>query len=144
MLDRDDERTRSDRPRKTRVLLAEDDDPLRDLLASILSLEGHIVTAVPTADAAQRALDGTVFDVIVTDIRMPGTSALEFVGQLRARGHELPIIMMTAFPDEGVREEALSLGTVLVAKPFSLDAMCIAIDWLLRVTSGEKATTWMH
>jgi DNA-binding response OmpR family regulator len=122
--------------RKSHILIAEDDEPLGELLASVITLDGHEVTVVPTADEMQRELrdeDGAhEFDVIITDIRMPGSSGLDVVESIRATGCAKPIIVMTAFPDDSVRIRAASLGTMLLAKPFPLDAMCLAINDLLQ------------
>jgi DNA-binding response OmpR family regulator len=145
--DRDNDTTRSRGQRDTRLLLAEDDEPLRDLLTSILSLEGHDVTAVASADDIMTELihDTGAYDVVVTDLRMPGSSALEVVAKLRASGHSVPIIVMTAFPDDAVRLQALSLGTMLIAKPFSLEAMCLAVEWMLDAHSTKKSgDAWVH
>jgi DNA-binding response OmpR family regulator len=120
------------------VLIAEDDGPLRDMLATILRLEGHHVTTVPSADAMLRAVgdrtdaDAPPFDVVLTDVRMPGSSGLDVVEMLRSDGHRIPIIVMTAFPDEGIRSRAHSLDTLLIAKPFSLETICFAIQSLVR------------
>lgn len=119
------------------VLIAEDDAPLRDMLETILRLEGHHVTTVPSADAMLRAVSSSThgeqpFDVVVTDVRMPGASGLDVVERLRADGFRLPIIVMTAFPDEGIRTRAHALDTLLIAKPFSLETICFAIQSLVR------------
>jgi len=124
---------------ETRVLIAEDDDPLRDMLETILRLEGHHVTTVSSAtDILQKVKDD--FDVILTDVRMPGVSGLDVVATLRNSGHQIPIIVMTAFPDDGTRLRAEALGTVLIAKPFSLNAICMTIAGLiLRKRGGRSA-----
>lgn len=118
------------------VLIAEDDGSLRDMLETILKLEGHHVTSVPSADAMLRAVGGSpragsAFDVLLTDVRMPGTSGLDVVATLRAEGHRLPIIVMTAFPDESTRCRAEELDALLIAKPFALDTICAAIQSLV-------------
>jgi CheY-like chemotaxis protein len=117
-----------------RVLIAEDDDPLRDMLETILRLEGHQVATVPSADemfAMVTTSNEHPFDVIVTDIRMPGGhSGLDIVATLRSTGHQIPIIVMTAFPDDGTRLRAEALNTLLIAKPFSLQTICSAIGRL--------------
>jgi DNA-binding response OmpR family regulator len=128
--------------RKSHILIAEDDEPLGELLASVIALDGHEVTVVPTADDMQRELRDVerahVFDVIITDIRMPGSSGLDVVESIRATGCAKPIIVMTAFPDDSVRVRAASLGTMLLAKPFALDAMCLAINDLLERPAAHE------
>ena len=133
-----------ERVRPTSILVAEDDPTLRELLAMILREEGHTVMTVASADAMKLELDRCgahrTFDVLVTDIRMPGTSGLDVVANLRAAGSTIPIIVMTAFPDDGVQERAVSLGALLVAKPFSLATICLAVDGLLASHREEHAS----
>ncbi len=133
-----------EKARRSSILLAEDHEPLRDLLATILRLEGYEVTPVSSADQMQRELDRSndsiAFDVIVTDMRMPGGSGLDVVSTLRASGSRIPVILMTAFPDDAVRERAASLGTIVVGKPFALDTICLALEWMLE--GRRQESTW--
>jgi DNA-binding response OmpR family regulator len=144
----DDEEETLPHPKHHRVLIAEDDDPLRDMLETILRLEGHQVATVPSADAmfAMVNRNDHRFDVIVTDVRMPGASGLDVVATLRSTGHKIPIIVMTAFPDDGTRLRAESLNTLLIAKPFSLQAICLAIEALIARPDHRTQTTtrWKH
>lgn len=134
----DDEPTIPGNRKNGRVLVAEDDTPLRELLSSILRLDGYDVTAVGNADEVRSRIEVEAYDVIVTDIRMPGTSGLDLVETLRAAGYETPVIVMTAFPDDSVRRRASSLRTMLLAKPFSLESMCFAVEWMLELCDDDR------
>ncbi|MBX3205254.1 MAG: response regulator [Labilithrix sp.] len=145
----DDETTLQPVDRGTRILLAEDDASLRELISCVLRLDGHDVEAVSSAQEMQSVLVAGAaaaadrpFDVIVTDVRMPGRSGLDVVEELRAAGCATPIIVITAFPDDAIKERALSLQTMLIAKPFSLEAMSFAIDWMVDVDGPESR--WAH
>jgi DNA-binding response OmpR family regulator len=114
-----------------RVLLAEDDRELRSLLAAELRKEGYVVEEARTGfDLLELLGDLTLrneaFDLIVTDIRMPGLSGLSVVEGLRngitPGTSATPVILITAFGDEDTHAEAKRLGTVIFDKPFELEA----------------------
>ena len=107
--------------RPSRVLLAEDDDELRHLLAKILRRDGFdVVEARDGADLLE-CVDtltadpaATVPDLIVSDIRMPGFSGLDVLWALRRGSCATPMILLTAFGTIETREEAKRLGAVAV------------------------------
>ena len=80
----------------TRILLAEDDDSLRGFLARALEKAGYEVTACPDGEAALDALD-QVFDVLLTDIVMPGIDGIEVARIAAARQPQLRIMFITGF-----------------------------------------------
>jgi FixJ family two-component response regulator len=70
---------------------------------------------------------------LITDIQMPGVDGLELQGILAARGNDMPIIFITAFPDERVRARALKAGAVaFLSKPFEGAALIQCIDRALK------------
>ena len=113
-----------------RVLLAEDDRELRSLLAAKLRKEGCVVQEAETGlelleHLGDLNLRDEMFDLIVTDIRMPGLTGLAVIEGLRngdmPGSWGIPVIMMTAFGDEDTHLEAKRLGAVIFDKPFDLD-----------------------
>ena len=117
-------------PNPARVLLAEDDRELRRLLAGVLRKQGYFVKEAGTGFELLEHLgslirQNTAFDLIVTDIRMPGVTGLSVVEGLR-NGHTrgrcgTPVILITAFGDEDTHAEARRLGAVILDKPFDLE-----------------------
>lgn len=114
-----------------RILLAEDDRELRRLLAAELRKEGYLVEEAASGFEllellGDLALRNESFDLIVTDIRMPGLTGLSIVEGLRngitPGTSGAPVILITAFGDEDTHAEAARLGTVIFDKPFDLDA----------------------
>jgi two-component system cell cycle response regulator CpdR len=112
------------------ILVAEDEDALRDLVARALSMEGHAVTT--SADGAQ-ALDllgtaATTFDLLLTDIKMPVMDGIA-LALAAARDHpELPILLMTGYADQRERAHGLdALVHEVVAKPFSIAELKSAV-----------------
>jgi DNA-binding response OmpR family regulator len=110
------------------ILLADDDTEMRALLALALQAEGYEVVACTDGiqllqhlyaagppDASQR------FDLIITDLRMPGVSGLAVLEQIHGRSEIPPTILITAFGDEHTHILARQLGaTVSVDKPFEI------------------------
>jgi DNA-binding response OmpR family regulator len=110
-----------------RVLVAEDDQALRQLMAYLLAFEGYFVTEASDAQAmldAVRDSQGNCelhFDLIVTDVRMPGLSGLDALARLRKSGCQVPAIVISALPGEMVRPEAEELNALFLPKPFALE-----------------------
>jgi DNA-binding response OmpR family regulator len=122
-----------------RILLAEDDDAMRALVADALRTDGHDVVELADGgrllvDIAARLKDGGgdgSLDLIVSDIRMPICSGLQILAALRDAHWHTPVILMTAFGDEATRRHAESLSAVLFDKPFDLDDLRTAVTNLL-------------
>jgi DNA-binding response OmpR family regulator len=118
--------------RKKRVLVIDDDTPVRDLLAGLLEAEGCVVdTAEGGPGGVEKALAGD-YDLIFMDSRMPGCGADEATERIIAEKLRQRIVITTAGPsDEGV-DRALECGALAwVSKPFSIeDVRRIKREWL--------------
>ncbi|MEU0068635.1 response regulator [Streptomyces sp. NPDC006332] len=105
-----------------RVLIADDDADIRDLVAFKLTQSGHEVIAVEDGMAALRAVREQPPDLALLDIRMPGMSGLDVCRELRAAAEtaNLPVIMITARSQEGDVEIGFEAGADdYIIKPFS-------------------------
>lgn len=107
-----------------RVLVVDDEPGLRMTLAANLELDGfQVVEAESAAEALERAREQD-FDVILTDIRMPGMSGIELFRELRRLRPGVPVLLMTAFALENLIRDALRDGAYMViAKPFDLERL---------------------
>lgn len=110
-----------------RVLVAEDDDALRCLLSNLFAFEGYFVTE---AEDGQSLLDAVqspritcelAFDLIVTDVRMPGMTGLAALRELRHAGCHTPTIIISALPGLPLQQQAESLDALFLPKPFALE-----------------------
>lgn len=113
---------------RVRVLVAEDDEDLRALIATRMRREAFDVIEAGSGEEALDVLSSTSnssseIDLLVMDVRMPGPSGLDIARMLRAANWITPVVLMTAFPDGEVVHEARRLGLWLVAKPFALDRL---------------------
>ncbi len=122
-----------------RVLIVDDDPSMREMLADTLAAEGYDVHEASSGAALIHAVDRAAseeFDLIITDVRMPGIDGFTALNHLRARGCFVPAVVMTAFPDEPTLRRGRDLGCTVLAKPFALeDASRAALDALLRPAS---------
>src|SRR3990170_1878395 len=96
----------------SRVLVIDDDSGVRATLSATLQLSGY---AVETAETGESGLDlalAGLFDVILTDMRMPGISGIDVLRQLRERHVDTALIIMTGFGTVDAAVEAMKLGAV--------------------------------
>jgi CheY-like chemotaxis protein len=114
------------------ILLAEDDDAMRNVLAAQLRGNGYTVKEIPDGEALIRYLERAfrnqdaqaLPDLIISDIHMPNADGLEVMEWLRERDWTIPVIVITAFGDEDVHAEAERLGVVAVLdKPFEFNQL---------------------
>jgi DNA-binding NtrC family response regulator len=106
--------------RPSRVLIVDDEEGIREVCSDALERLGRveIVTEGDPVAAAKR-LEDESFDVMVSDIRMPGMTGVELLRHARERDPELPVLMLTGFPSVETAVECLKLGAVdYLTKPF--------------------------
>ena len=118
------------------ILLIDDDPGITDTLQRVLVDEGHIVAVERQGDAGlQRALNEP-FNVIVTDLRLPGLGGLDLVRQLHSLRPRLPIILITAFGTAETAIEATKLGAYdYLLKPFDIAGL---LELLRRAVNSNR------
>ena len=108
-------------PSRLRVLLVDDDRPMRTALARLLEHAGFAPLTAGSVDEAKRILADETIDVIVSDINMPGSSGLQFLADVRDQDASLPFILMTAAPQLESAILAVNLGAFrYLMKPVDL------------------------
>jgi two-component system response regulator PilR (NtrC family) len=113
---------------EARVLIVDDELSIRELLEITLRQEGYDVTLADGGDAALRALDETVFDLVVTDLRMRRVDGLAVLRAVKERAPQTAVLMVTAFASTDTAVEAMKLGAYdYVTKPFKLDELRLTI-----------------
>lgn len=126
------------RPRRKRILLADDDCEMRSLIAVALARDGFdVVEARDGAELLSRLAEAFVrsdsprFDLIITDHRMPRVAGLDVLRGLRLSHNAPPVILITAFGGREMRNVARSLGAVAVFdKPFQMDDLRTAVQFV--------------
>jgi two-component system response regulator PilR (NtrC family) len=104
-----------------RALVVDDDETIRDTLYELLS-EEYICQTAETAEKAFARLEADTYDVVLTDISMPGLSGLELLGHVRQRFPNTPVIVISGISDQEHAQGLIKLGAFdYLLKPFSLD-----------------------
>ena len=123
-------------PEPSLISIVDDDPSFRDSMRRLLKSHGYTVAVFPSAAEflASTQLPATV--CLVADIHMPVMTGVELYRHLIATGHAIPTILITAYPDESVRQRMLSLGVgCYLYKP--LDE-AVLIDCLRRASARGK------
>jgi FixJ family two-component response regulator len=97
---------------RTLISIVDDDRPFRESMRKLVTLLGYTVEEFTSAVdfLASRSLPET--DCLIADVHMPGMTGVELYGRLINLGHAIPTILVTAYPDEVVRDRALKDGVV--------------------------------
>lgn len=108
-----------------RVLVVDDNRALADNLAEILADEGCTPTTAYSAEQALRIAQDAHFDIVLTDIRMPGMSGVELIERLSAREPTTTFLLMTAYTSDQMLSAAAHLGVVraVLAKPLAVEKL---------------------
>jgi len=120
-----------------RILVAEDDPAVRAFVCRALLQRGHEVTPVDDGLMAVEVMGTTTFDLLLTDIRMPGLDGITLALKVAKDHPATAILMMTGYATEEQRAHNLdALIHKVVAKPFTLDEICEAAEEAL-AAGGE-------
>lgn len=113
----------------TRVLVVEDDEALGELFAQVLAERGHEVALATDVPSAIEHLAGRSFDVVVTDLRLPGASGLELLAWLQARSLPVRVVVASAFATVELSHHARRLGArEVLSKPIEPEALVAAVE----------------
>lgn len=113
----------------SRIVLVEDDKPLRSALTELLEAAGHLVTALEQAELAVEAFDRVDPEIVVTDFHLPGMNGLAFAALLRERGVHVPVILISGdFPDGPAPPGGPGEPAARIQKPFKGSVLLDAID----------------
>ena len=111
-----------------RVLIAEDDDSLREILEDLLTQPGRILRSVKNGEEAIRLLRETEVDLVLTDLMMPGADGIQILKEVKRLHPEGMVIIMTGYASLDSAIEAIRGGAYdYIRKPFKLDEMEIVI-----------------
>jgi DNA-binding response OmpR family regulator len=122
------------------VLVVEDEAPIRDGLVSLLGTQGLEPTGAADGRAALEALEAHRFDLVVLDLMLPHVPGLEVLRALRARGDDVPVLVLTARGAEEDVVAGLEAGADdYVTKPFGIRELVARAKGLLRRPRAEGA-----
>jgi DNA-binding NtrC family response regulator len=112
-----------------KVLIVDDDSSIRNMLTIVLKKAGYDVTSSENGYIALDKLAKENFDLIISDIKMPGIHGIELLKRIKATHPEIPVIMITAYASANDAVEAMKLGAEdYITKPFNIDELKLIID----------------
>ncbi|MGH2610642.1 MAG: response regulator [Tepidiformaceae bacterium] len=125
-----------------RILVVDDDDPVRVMLARLLRTQGHDVQQAASARQARAAIEVARPDLVISDIVMPGESGIELRRAIAQRWPGLPVILISGYSAEGPAEfAARTANTTFVQKPFAADQLLSLVEQILGVSGGGDGST---
>ena len=116
----------------TIVSIVDDDESIRDSVSALVRSLGYTPYAYPSAEDFLNSGAAESADCLVADIQMPGMTGIELQQALVTKGSRLPIIFITAVPDDHVTQKVLAAGAVcLLKKPCDGDVLVNCIESVL-------------
>jgi DNA-binding NtrC family response regulator len=124
---------------RSRLLIVDDDTAMREMLASLFRDRDYSVEEAASAAEALEQAGEQCFDVVLSDIRMPGKTGIEMVGELRGRLPETPVVLMTGFGSIDSAVESMRAGAFdYITKPFEPDTVVLTIERALERRALEE------
>ncbi len=125
------------------VLLVEDDPIITAALSERLSEADYNVHSFATAEKALQALDDLAPQLVITDVRLPGTDGIELLKQLKQRDPSLSVIVMTGYATVSDAVAAMKLGAAdYLPKPVSAEEVALKLAKIMFETSDKERGPW--
>jgi FixJ family two-component response regulator len=122
------------------ISIVDDDESIRNAVKALIRSMGYATATFASAEEFLQS--GRLHDTacIITDVQMPGMSGIDLQDHLTTSGHRVPVIFVTAFPDESIRERAMEAGACgFLSKPFREESLIECLDQALeRHKSGTR------
>jgi FixJ family two-component response regulator len=121
------------------ISIVDDDESIRIGTEGLVRSFGFTAHAFPSARAFLHSEQLTETSCLISDIQMPEMNGIELQDALRARGHNIPVIFVTAFPDAKVRAQALARGAIcFLSKPFDGETLLRCLETALKENTGQS------
>ena len=115
------------------IAIVDDDEAVREATKTLVRSLGYKASTFGSANEFLKSEQFSNTSCIITDLQMPGLSGLDLQDRLIARGHRIPIIFVTAYPDYTARTRAMNAGAVcFLSKPYDADQLLGYIDKALK------------
>lgn len=114
------------------ILIVEDDRKMRLALREIMTNEGYTVDSVETGEAALERADGNGYDLVITDLKLPGIDGMDVLRAIRKSRPETSVVIITAYATVDTAVEAMREGAEdYISKPFNLDEIRLIVSKVL-------------
>src|SRR4030065_221532 len=125
---------------KNKILIVDDEVSMREFLEIMLSKEGHKVSSAGSGKEALNMLNDTIYDLIVSDVQMPGMNGIELLRNVKEVCPDTTVIMITAYASTESGVEAMKAGAYgYIKKPFKVDEIKLIIKNALEKKRLEVA-----
>jgi DNA-binding NtrC family response regulator len=119
--------------RKYKVLIVDDEPAMRNILATLLSSDGHLCYTASDGIEALNKTEREYFDAVITDIVMPHMDGIALTRELRKRNPSLAVAVMTGFSNQYTAEDVNAVGASdFLNKPFAIDEFCTRFSEMMR------------
>jgi len=124
---------------QTRILIVDDELSMRDFLAILLEREGYQTERAASAESALNMLDSAGYDLIISDVSMPGLDGLALLQKVKMISPEIAVLLVTAFSTSEQAVEAMKLGAYdYIAKPFKVEEIKVLVKNALDKRNLER------
>ncbi|HML95294.1 MAG TPA: response regulator [Thermodesulfobacteriota bacterium] len=103
-------------PKKKKILMLNDDELVPTELKRVIGSEGHDIVTFTGSREIDGLLDDTAFDIVLLDLTLPDPGGLELLREIKKLRSDLPVVIMTGYPDSELLNQALDLGPISVLK----------------------------
>ena len=125
--------------KKVKMLVVDDDEFIRDSLSIVFTNKGCLMQAAETAEAGLEVLKSERFDIIISDLRLPGKGGLEFLKAVRNAQPDTLCVLITAYRDMHVASQASAIGIHgFIEKPFSVDVLVQSLASLIQKKRSQR------
>jgi two-component system, OmpR family, response regulator len=126
--------------REERILLVEDEEPIRDLVQTALRFTGFVVESVASGPEALALARNDAWSLLILDVNLPGIDGFTLCRKLREGGDDVPVIFLTARDDPAdLRAGFSGGGDDYLTKPFSLEELVLRVEAVLRRGRGRTS-----
>lgn len=124
---------------QTKILVVDDEQSMREFLAILLEREGYYVAQAENADVALKLLESDTYDLVVSDVSMPGLNGMALLERIKNTTPETAVLMITAYTTAEQAVEAMKLGAYdYIAKPFKVEEVKVLVRNALEKSSLQK------
>ena len=128
-----------------RLLVVDDEAKMQRILEIMLRKLGHEVVCADNGIAALQALQAAPFDLVLSDLRMPGMGGMELLRTLRANGNDVPVIIITAYGTIESAVDAMKLGaSEYLVRPFDVDALELIVNRILALGRVHRENEFLR
>ncbi len=126
----------------TKILVVDDELSMREFLAILLEREGYQAFAADSAEQALAMMESNLFDLIISDVQMPGLSGIDLLTRVKSLAPDTAVLMMTAYSETEQAVEAMKLGAYdYIAKPFKIEEIKVLIRNALEKSDLKRENT---